>query len=83
MENTCVGLHTENHVLYKTMVERMVGSTSNSNNMHGVINDNSNRYRSMIMDAMWMNECDAGEFLIVDEEPNIDVAIIKWVPKPQ
>jgi hypothetical protein len=30
-----------------------------------------------------MNECDAGEFLIVDEEPNIDVAIIKWVPKPQ
>jgi len=30
----------------------MVGSTSSSSNMRGVINDNSNPYRNMVMDAM-------------------------------
>jgi hypothetical protein len=30
------------------MVERMIGSTSSSNNLHGVAYDNSNRYRSMV-----------------------------------
>jgi len=72
MENTCVGLHTKNHFFNETMVERMVMSNSSSSNMHGVINDNSNHYRSMVMDAMRMNECDAGEFAIVDEESNVD-----------
>jgi hypothetical protein len=72
MENTCVDLHTKNHFFNETMVERMVRSNSSSSNMHGVINDNSNRFRSMVMDAMRMNECDAGEFAIVDEESNVD-----------
>jgi hypothetical protein len=30
----------------------MVGSISNSSNMHEVIDDNSNYYRSIVMDAM-------------------------------
>ena len=52
MENACVSLHMENHVFYKIMVKRIVGSTSSSNNVYGVINDNSNHYRSIIMDTM-------------------------------
>jgi hypothetical protein len=43
----------------------MVGSTSNSSNMHGVVDDNSNPYRNIIMDAMIINhgytsECPVG-----------------------
>jgi len=52
----------------------MVGSTSSSSNMRGVINDNSNPYRNMVMDAMWMNQGYASECPIVDEEPNAEVA---------
>ena len=39
--------HEESYVPYETMVERTVGSTSSSNNLHGVACDNSNRYRSI------------------------------------
>jgi hypothetical protein len=34
----------------------MVGSTSSASNVHGVVNDNSNPYRNMVMDAMRMNQ---------------------------
>jgi hypothetical protein len=38
------------------MVERMVGSPSSARNMHRVVNDNSNPYKTMVMDAMRMNQ---------------------------
>ena len=47
--------HREPYVTYYTMVKRMVGSTSSSNNVHRVVDDNSNSYRNMVMDAMRMN----------------------------
>ena len=53
---------------YETIVDRMVGSTSSSNNVHGVVNDNSNPYRNMIIDMMRMNQGYIGECLIIDEE---------------
>jgi hypothetical protein len=34
------------------MIERMVGSTSISSNVHGAIDDNTNPYKNMVMDAM-------------------------------
>jgi len=37
------------------MVERMVGSTFSASNVHEVVDDNSNPYRNMVMDAMRMN----------------------------
>jgi hypothetical protein len=37
------------------MLDRMVCLTSNSNNIHEFVNDNSNPYRSMMMDTMRMN----------------------------
>ena len=40
----------------KSMVERMVGSTSSASNVYEVGNDNSNPYRNMIMNAMRMNQ---------------------------
>jgi len=43
--------------------------TSSYNNVHGVVNDNSNHYGSMIMDEMRMNKGDIGEYSFVDEEP--------------
>jgi hypothetical protein len=43
------------------MVERMVNSTFSSSNMHEVIDDNSNHYRSKAMDAKRMNQDYAGE----------------------
>jgi hypothetical protein len=54
------------------MVERMIKSISSASNMHGVVDDNSNPYRNMIMDAIRMNQGYWGEYLIIDEEPNIN-----------
>jgi hypothetical protein len=47
--------HEEPYVPHDIMVERLVGSTSSSSNLHGVIDDNNNPYRNMIMDAIGMN----------------------------
>ena len=66
----CRFAHREPYVPYETMVEKMVGSTSSYNNVHEVVDNNSNHYRSMIMDAMRMNCGDVGECSIIDEEPN-------------
>jgi hypothetical protein len=63
------------YVPYKTMIERMVELTSSSSNVYEVVNDNSNYYRSMIMDAMRMNyQGDASECSIINEEPNADAS---------
>ena len=52
------------------MVGRMGGSTSSANNVHGVVDDNSNPYRNMVMDAVGMNQGYVDQCQIVDEEPN-------------
>jgi len=41
--------------LHDTMVEKMVGSTSSCSNVYGVVNNNSNPYRNMVIDAMKIN----------------------------
>ena len=48
----------------------MVRSTSNFSNVHRVIDDNSNPYKNMIMDAMIINQGYTNQCPIVDEEPN-------------
>ena len=40
--------------------------------MHGVVDDNKNSYRNVVMDAMRMNHDHADQYSIIDEEPNID-----------
>ena len=56
MRNTCIWYaHEEPYVPYDIMIEMMIGSTSSSSNLHGVVDDNINPYRSMIMDAIEMN----------------------------
>jgi len=51
----CWYTHEEPYVPRNTMIERMIGSTSNASNVHRVVDDNSNPYRNMVMDAMKMN----------------------------
>jgi hypothetical protein len=68
----CWYAHREPYVLYDTMVERMIELTSNSSVMHGVVDDNSNPYKNMVMDAMRMNHGHIGQCPIVNEEPNAD-----------
>jgi hypothetical protein len=41
--------------------------------VHGVVDDNSNPYRNMVMNAMRMNKSYASQCPIIDEEPNADV----------
>jgi len=65
--------HREPYVPYETMVKKMVGSTSSSSNMHGVVDDNSNSYRNMVIDVMRMNQGYTSECSIIDEEPNGDI----------
>jgi hypothetical protein len=66
----CWYAYGESFIPHKTTIERMVGSTSSACNVHEVETDNSNPYRTMVMDAMRMNQGHAGQFLIVDEESN-------------
>jgi len=56
----CWYAHGEPFVPHEIMVERMVETTSSASNVHGVVDDNSNFYRTMIMDAMRMNQGHAG-----------------------
>jgi hypothetical protein len=48
----CLLTYREPYVPYETMIERIVWSTYSSSNVHGVIDDNSNHYRSMIIDEI-------------------------------
>ena len=43
------------------MSKWMVGSISSSTNIHGFADDNSNPYRSMVIDAMRINHSYSGE----------------------
>jgi len=40
--------------------------------MHEVVDDNSNFYKNMVMDAIRMNHDDLSECSIVDEKPNVN-----------
>jgi hypothetical protein len=40
----------------------MVGSTSSSNNVHGVVDDNNSLYRNIVIDVMWMNQGYVSEY---------------------
>jgi hypothetical protein len=53
----------------------MVGSTSNSSNVYGVVDENSNPYRNTVMEVMRMNQGHAGQFPIINEKPNADVVM--------
>jgi len=48
----------------------VVGSTYSASNVHEVVNDNSNPYMNMVMDAMRMNEGNVSECPIIEEEPS-------------
>jgi hypothetical protein len=63
----CWYAHGEPFVLHATLVERMVESTSSSSNVHEVVDDNSNAYRNMVMDAMRINQCHVDQCSIIDE----------------
>jgi hypothetical protein len=52
------------------MVKIMVKSTFSSINVHEVVDDTSNRYRSMVIDTMRMNQGNACECSIIDKESN-------------
>lgn len=52
----------------------IIESTSSFSNLHGVIDDNSNCYKSMVMDKIKMNQGYTSECSIVDEESNTNMA---------
>ena len=43
-------------------------------NMNEAINNNTNPYRNLVMDAMRMNQGNVSQCPIVEEEPNADAA---------
>jgi hypothetical protein len=63
----CWYAHGELFVSNESMVERVVGLTSSASNVHEVVNDNSNSYKNMVMDAMRMNEGNVSECPIIEE----------------
>jgi hypothetical protein len=68
----CWFVHRKPYVPHKTMIKRMVESTSSFSNVHGVVDDNSNPYRNIVMDAMRIDQDYADQHLIAYEEPNTD-----------
>jgi hypothetical protein len=77
----CWYAHRELFVCNESMVERMVGSTSSASNVHGVVNDNSNPYKNMVMDAIRMNQGNISQCLIVEEEHNADATSFFYLLK--
>jgi uncharacterized protein YaaQ len=71
----CWYAHGELFVPNENMVERVDGSTSSASNVHEVVNDNSNPYKNMVMDAMTMNKGNTSQCPIVVEEPNADATM--------
>jgi hypothetical protein len=69
----CWYAHGELYVLHGTVVERMIESISSSINMHGVVDDNSNSYKNIVMDAMRINQGYTNQCPIIDEEPNANI----------
>ena len=51
----CWFAHGEPYVPYKTMIERIIESTSSSINVDEVVNDNNNPYMNMVMDVIGMD----------------------------
>jgi hypothetical protein len=82
----CWFAYGEPYVPYETIVERIVESTFNSSNVYEVVDDNSNPYRNMIIDAMRMNQGYVDQYPVIDEEPNVDATrffdILKDSDKP-
>jgi len=75
MENyQCWYAHEEVFVSKRRMGERVVGSTSSASNVHEAVNDNTNPYRNMVMDAMRMNQGNVNQCPIIEEESNADTA---------
>ena len=52
--------------------DRMIKSTSSASNKYGVVDDNSNPYKDMIMNVMKMNQDYVGQYSIIYEELNED-----------
>ena len=60
------------------MLERMVDLTSSSSNIHEFVDDNNNPYRSMVTNAMRMNQNYSSECsynIPLDEEPNANAKL--------
>ena len=68
----CWFAHIELYIPYETIEEMTIRSTSSSRNVHKVLDNNSNSYRNIIMDAIKMNQGRADEYPITDKEPNVD-----------
>jgi hypothetical protein len=68
----CWYAHGEPYVPHDTMIESMVGPTSSYSNMHGVVDDNSNPYRNIVMDAIRMNYGHVDQCPVINEELNPD-----------
>ena len=85
-EDMCWYAHGEPFVPHETMIERMVGSTSSVSNVHEVVDDNSNPYRTIVMDLIRMNRGYVGQHPIIDEESNTDAArffdLLKYYDEP-
>ena len=71
----CWYTHGESYITYKTILEKMIDSIFISSNIHEFADDNSNTYRSMIMDVIRMDHNYSGEGshnIHLHEEPNVD-----------
>ena len=54
------------------MVKRMVELTSSASKVYGVVNNNDNPYKNMVMDAMRVNQGNVSHYPNIEEEPNAD-----------
>jgi len=71
----CWYAYGELFVRNESMVEGMVGLTSSASNVHRVVNDNSNPYRNMVMNATRMNQGNISQCsIIIEEEHTADAA---------
>ena len=77
----CWYAHEELFVHNESMIQRMVESTSSASNVHGVVNDNSNPYKIMVVDATRMNHGNVSQCPIIEEEFNADATMFFYLLK--
>ena len=65
----CWYTHVKPFVPHETMVKRMVLSISSARNVHGVVNDKTTSYKTMVMNAMRMNQGHTSQYPIINEKP--------------
>jgi hypothetical protein len=85
----CWFSYEELYVPFKTMLEKIISLISSFIDLYEVVDDNSNHYRSMVINGIWINHVYSGldsHNIPLNEKPNVNTVrffeLLKGSDKP-